>query len=199
MPAKTLLLLTLPLCLLACRTIDPIMATPSFTATPELAQRNPADIAVLPVEDGTRDKTATRHADVMRQALMEGLIDQMYSPLSAAAVDAALSEHPLPVGSTIVAPAVLRSASGHCNEDATLAVRIERWDESGLLRDSRTRFQAQAVLGAPDGTILWSGTVTGEVKAGGHGPAPRDPDTRARSCAMLAMEALIGYLPRRNP
>ena len=199
MPAKTLPTLILPLCLAACQNVDPILATPSFSASPELARRNPADIAVLPVEDGTRDKTATRHADVMRQALMEGLIRQMYSPLSAAAVDAALSEHPLPAGSTIVTPAVLQSASGHCDEDATLAVRIEQWDESGLLRDARTRFQAQAVLGAPDGTVLWSGSVSGEVKAGGHGPAPRDPDTRGRSCAMLAMEALIGNLPRRSP
>ncbi|HLQ38958.1 MAG TPA: hypothetical protein VK348_14205 [Planctomycetota bacterium] len=186
--------------LAACQIPNPVLVTPSFHATPALVARNPADIAVLPVEDGTPNRAVARLGETMRQALMLKLTERMYSPLSSRAVDAALSNETVRAGETVLTPAFLKRIAGKASDDATLAVRIDRWDESSLMTDLRVRFQIQAALaGATDGEVLWSGTLVGEVKAGGAGAAPLDKEAMARSCAELAMGELLIHLQPRNP
>ena len=96
-------------------------------------------------------------------------------------------------------PSFLKRVAGKAAEEAALAVRVERWDESHLLADKKLDFQVQAALVANDGEVLWSGSLAGSVKAGGLGAAPRDRDGMARSCAEQAMVELLNHLQRRRP
>jgi hypothetical protein len=185
--------------LVGCETRPPMLTTPSFVTSPLLAVRNPADIAVLSIEDGTMDHAVARHLELMRQVLMRALPERLYSPLSPAVVDAAIGGENRGANETVLTPGYLRRVAGKSSEDALLAVRVDRWDESSLLTDKRIRFQIQAAMCASDGELLWSGTLAGEVKAGGAGATPLDKETMARSCAELAMLDLLNHLSRRNP
>lgn len=187
------------LMLVACQAPNPVRTQPSFRTTPALAVRNPIDIAVLPLEDGTPSGAAVRHLVIMRQTLERQLPERLYSPLTASWVDARLASHRRNPGETLLSPSWLKRIAGQAGEDAALAVRVERWDEGNLLSDRKVRFQFEAVLIAADGEVLWSGTLTGEVKAGGVGAAPRDRDGMARSCAELALTELLQQLPPHTP
>lgn len=197
--AKRIALVAACIVLAGCETRPPLLTTPSFQTSPALAARNPADIAVLPIEDGTPDKRAAPLLDYMRRALSRALIDQQYSPLSVDIVDAAVSGISRQSGETILTPAYLKRVAGKAQEDGTMAVRIDRWDESTLMSDKRVKFQIQAALTAKDGELLWNGTLAGEVKAGGAGTAPLDREGMAKSCALLAMNELALHLDRRKP
>lgn len=183
----------------ACKTPPPLTTTPSFVTYPALATRNPGDIAVLPVEDGTANLAASRHLDFMRQVLQRQLPNRLYSPLASNVVDAALSKLQPGPGETLMTPAYLKRIAGKAAEDAALAVHIDRWDEGRLLAEQKLSFQFQAALVASDGELLWSGNLAGTVKAGGLGPAPRDRDAMARSCAELALAELLNHLVSRAP
>ncbi|MBX3463920.1 MAG: hypothetical protein KF830_12180 [Planctomycetes bacterium] len=182
----------------ACQTTEPVLVEATFAPTPAFATHSPADVAVLPVEDGTPDGVVQRHLVFLRQELMRQLPDRLFSPLSPNVVDAGLRSAPAaPAGESILGQAALQRLVGHSGEDAAFALRIERWDESKLLVDRRLRFQFQAVLVARDGQVLWSGTLRGEAKAGGLGAAPRDRDGMARSCGELAIREMLQRLPQR--
>lgn len=183
----------------ACKTPNPVVVTPAFQATAALSERNPNDIAVLPVEDGTEDGQVGRLTSLMRQVLQRQLPERFYAPLNQRVVDAALSNISRAAGETALSPAYLKKVAGHAKEDAVLAVRIDRWDESTLLIDYRVRFQLQAALAGADGELLWHGTLSGEIKAGGEGAAPRDREAMSRSCAELAMVELLNHLQPRHP
>jgi hypothetical protein len=77
-------------------------------------------------------------------------------------------------------------------------MRIVRWDETRIATTSRVQFQFQAAMVGRDGVPLWNGTIQGEVKAGGAGPAPLDKEGKARSCASLAITEMLQRLPRRS-
>lgn len=192
--------LALPLVALlaACQAPVPMRTTPSFQTSPSLLTRNPGDIAVLPLEDGTPDGTAAPRLEYMRQVLWRQLVPRRYSPMSLRAVDAALREVQPAAGETLLAPAFLQRAAGRAAEEALLAVRVDRWDEGRLLAEKKVDFQFQAVLVASDGELLWSGTLSGEAKAGGLGPAPRDGDSMAESCADQALTELLNHLQKRS-
>ena len=187
------------LVLAACQSSNPVSVKPSFTKSPALSVRNPGDIAVLPVEDGTNGGAAMRHLPFLREVLQRRLPDRFYSPLTTQVVDAAVGSEVRHQGETSLTPAYLRRIAGKASEDALLAVRIDRWDESTLLVDKRLRFQMQAALVANDGEVLWSGTLVGEAKAGGMGAAPRDRDAMARSAGELAVIELLNHLDQRMP
>jgi len=185
--------------LAGCKTPVPLSTTPSFVTYPALATHNPNDIGVLPVEDGSPALAASRHLDFMRQVLRRGLPARLYAPMRNEVVDAALSHVQPGPGETMMTPAYLKRIAGKAAEDALLAVHVHRWDESRLLSEMKVMFEFQAALIASDGEFLWSGNLSGEVKAGGLGPAPRDRDGMARSCAELALTDLLNHLTRRLP
>ncbi|MGE3171766.1 MAG: hypothetical protein AB7O97_04015 [Planctomycetota bacterium] len=194
--------IAVPLMLLlfaGCKTLPPVTTTPSFVTYPALATHNPADIAVLPIEDGTPDRTAARHLEFMRQVVQRRLPERLYSPLTSTHVDAALMRNGPGPGETTMTPAYLKRVAGKATEDALLAVRVDLWDESRLLSDKRVEFRIEAALMANDGELLWSGNLAGTAKAGGLGPAPRDVDAMARSCAELALTDVLNHLSRRLP
>ena len=182
----------------ACQVTDPVVVDSTLMPTPAFSTRSPADIAVLPVEDGTPDKAVQRHLVFLRQEVMRQLPDRLFSPMATTVVDTALRAMPAPsAGESLVSPATLQRLAGHSSEDALFALRVERWDESRLLIDRKLRFQFQAALFGSDGQQLWSGSIQGEVKAGGLGAAPRDRDGMARSCGELAVREMMQRLPRR--
>lgn len=181
----------------ACQAPEPVNVSASFVPAPNFASRSPSQVAVLPVEDGTADGAVQRHLTLLRQEVMRQLPGRLYTPLTATAVDAALSQVPAPpAGESIMVPATLQKLAGHAAEDAVFALRVDRWDEGRLHVDRKIWFQFQAALTGSDGVQLWSGSIQGEVKAGGAGPAPRDKDGMARSCAELAIREMMNRLPR---
>lgn len=187
--------------MVGCQTAEPVAVYPSFTVDKALAAQSPAQIAVLPVEDGTEGRSATRHLAFLRQEVMRQIVLRLYTPLKATHVDAALrrnSEVVRPAESTsVLDPTWLKKVAGSAAEDATFALRVDRWNEAQLLVNHRVYFQFQAALVGKDGKQLWYGTLSGEVKAGGAGAAPRDREYMARSCLEIAVRELLLRLPRR--
>jgi hypothetical protein len=190
-------LLVLGLALAACQTAEPVTVNAAFVATDAFAKRSPSQVAVLPVEDGTADGAVQRHLVFLRQEVMRQLPQRLFTPLTATTVDAALGkiDKPAPTESIMV-PSTLRKLAGHAGEDAVFALRVDQWNESGLTVDRRVWFQFQGALLGSDGVQLWSGTISGWVKAGGAGASPRDRDKMARSCGELAVQEMLNRLPR---
>lgn len=182
-----------------CKSPPPMNATSSFAASPALALRNPSDIAVLPVEDGTSNKGVERFAEYMRQTIQRALPSRLYVPLSLDLVDSAMLANKPQPGESMLAPGYLKRVAGKFSEEALIAFRINRWDESRLMVDKTVDFEVQAAMVASDGEVLWSGSLVGTVKSGGLAAAPRDRDQMSRSCANLAIESALNYLPRRSP
>ena len=96
----------------ACHTVPSMKVQPSFETSPALYERNPSDIAVLKIEDGTSGLTATPYLDFMRSSIEGQLPDRSYAPLSSRAVDAALRQTKPAAGETILARPFLERAAG---------------------------------------------------------------------------------------
>lgn len=187
------------LCLAACQTTPPVDVQPEFTTQVALAQINPRDVAVLPVEDASPGQAAGPLLEQMREDMEANLVQRRYSPLNTPFVDAAADGRAEGSGSILAADYLSRVAEGFDGDTAVLALRLNRWDESGLLSRARVGFTAEAVLVAgSSGTVLWSGQLSGSIKAGGEGPAPLDPVERSRSVATLFIQQLILNLPMRR-
>lgn len=189
--------------LAACQSGPPVRVFPAFETAPALATLRPALVAVLPVEDGSEGRRATPFLPFLRQELNRQILDRRYSPLAEASVDAAIrasAEYAAAKtrGTPIVEPAVLQKLAGHSSEDATLAVRIELWDNSSLVSSKRLYFRLRATLVASSGQQLWYGNLGGEVKAGGSGAAPLDKDGMERSCIEILVRELLEQLPARS-
>lgn len=183
--------------LAACAVTDPVVVNANFVATPAFASRSPTQVAVLPVEDGTKDGSVQRLLVFLRQEVMRQLPGRLFTPLTPTTVDAALRGVPPPgPGESIIVPATLQKLAGHASEDAVFALRVDRWDEARLHVDKKLWFQFQATLVGSDGVQLWSGSIQGEIKAGGASAAPRDKESMARSCAELAVREMMLRLPR---
>jgi hypothetical protein len=196
---RLLALATFALVAIGCQAPAPVVVNSSFAASPAYATRSPADVAVLPVEDGTPNGSAARLLTLLRQEVMRQLPDRLFSPIAPHIVDASLRNAPVPpAGESILVPATLQKMAGHAAEDAVFALRVDKWDEGRLQVDRKVWFQFQAALVGADGVQLWSGSIQGEVKAGGLGPAPRDRDGMARSCVELAVREMLLQLPRRT-
>ncbi len=199
MLAPRLAVPALALALAACETAPPRVFS-SLEASTELFAVNPADVAVLPIEDATPDGTAADVRTVMREEIAKALVLRQYTPLAPAKVDEVLSgQTPAPPAVSVVDAAWLRSVQGKFGEDATLGVRVTRWDRSSLMSSGHVRFAAEVTMVSTRAkSPLWSGVLEGEVKAGGSGPAPRDRAGRARSAAVEFAAELVRSLPRRR-
>jgi hypothetical protein len=189
--------------LAACQSGPPVRVFPAFNTSPALATLRPASVAVLPVEDGSEGRRATPFLPFLRQELNRQILDRRYSPLAEASVDTAIkgsAEYAAAKtrGTPIVEPAVLQKLAGHSSEDATLAVRVDHWDNTSLVSSKRLYFRLRATLVASSGQQLWYGNLGGEVKAGGAGAAPLDKDGMERSCIEILVRELLNELPARS-
>lgn len=193
----TLLAVAAALTLAGCQTPEPMQVEATFAPTPGLVEVRPAHIAVLPIENGTPDGAIARHLTYLRQEVERQLVDRHYTALDSSYVDAI---GPMPAGESLLTPATLAKVAGRDVEEAVLAVRVQRWDESRLLTDHTVAFQFDAVMAGRKGEVLWNGSMQGVIKAGGSGAAPREPDRAAQSCIHLAVEQMLQRLPmRQNP
>jgi len=194
--------LAIPAVLLVGCTTTPAKIDATLQASPDLLRVNPSDIAVLPVEDASTQRIDETVLQRMREELAKALVHRMYTPIAPAKVDevlAAAGHRPPSV--SVMEASWLASLEGRFGEDATLAVRITKWDDSSLMATSRVRFASDVTLispGAP-ATPLWSGTYSGEVKAGGAGPSPRGRTARLGGVAEQFSIELIRLLPMRRP
>lgn len=188
---------TLGLLLLSgCQTVNPVQVDASFVATPGFAANCPTVIGVLPIEDGTANGSAERHLTFLRQEVNRRLIDRGYSSTTENWVDAS-QIGAAPAGESILTPGRLSGLAKQSRDDGVLAIRIERWDEASLMANRRVYFQIGAAMVASDGSQLWSGSIQGNVKAGGMGASPLGRNASARSCAELAVRELLLHLPDR--
>jgi len=185
------------LLLAGCKTPNPVDVDATFVTTSEFTSRSPSILSLLPIEDGTKQGDAARHLTYMRQEINRQLPDRLYAPTRQTWVDASL-RGAVPAGESILTPATLASLAQAGKDDAVLAVRIAEWDESALMSTRKVHFQFEAAMVASDGTPLWSGSIQGNVKAGGAGAAPLGRDASARSCVELAVHELLLRLPDRN-
>ncbi|MCK5941905.1 MAG: hypothetical protein KAI24_08065, partial [Planctomycetes bacterium] len=184
------------LMLAGCKTPNPVDVDASFVTTPEFSTRSPSILSLLPIEDGTADHEVARHLHFMRQEINRQLPDRLYAPTRQTWVDASL-RGAAPAGESILTPATLATLARSSKDDAVLAVRVAEWDESRLMSRRKVHFRFEAAMVAGDGTPLWSGSIQGEVKAGGAGAAPLGRDASARSCVELAVHELLLRLPGR--
>ena len=185
------------LLLAGCKTPNPVDVDATFVTATDFGSRSPSIISLLPIEDGTADGSASRHLMYIRQEVNRRLPERLYSPTSQTWVDGAV-RGAAPAGESIVTPDALASYARAGKDDAILAVRVAKWDESLLMSTRKVSFQFEAAMVASDATTLWSGTIQGKVKAGGAGAAPLGRDAMARSCIELAVYELMLQLPDRR-
>ncbi|MCI0548793.1 MAG: hypothetical protein L0027_16105 [Candidatus Rokubacteria bacterium] len=145
-----------------------------------LAVAQPADVAVAPVRDTSG---AAVPLDAMRQALYEGLVDRLYSPVSLEYVDRQWTD---------------ASFGGGGAAEAVLEVTVTKWDTThvpqrgvGLARGEARLIDAKT----PDGAPLRAVGVTRRLDLGGPLPAA---GWEERAAGLLALE-LLAELPERDP
>eukprot|EP00904_Undaria_pinnatifida_P001907 jgi/Undpi1/11717/HiC_scaffold_37.g14012.m1 len=181
----------------ACASTPSVDVTPSVSPTPRLAAVNPIDIAVLPVHDNSVSKSATWLLADMREAAEFALPGRRYSPLGSQYVDARLVVGT--VEASLRQPSSIAALCGRFEEDAILAIMVNRWDDRDVMRTARVKFDLEAALiGGEDRQTLWSGRLEGSIKAGGDGPAPLDRQERSRDVAKRAVDALIDLIDERR-
>jgi hypothetical protein len=180
----------------------PAKVYPSLEVSPGLYAVNPVDIAVLPIEDATPYSAAAEVLEPFRTEVQKALIQRGYTPLATEKVDDVLRAE---AGSTarpsVVDATWLGSIGGKFGEDAALGIRVTTWDASSLMANGRVRFAADvALVSNKRPEPLWSGSIRGEVKAGGDGPAPGGRRNRVDSVAAeMAEHIVLQQLPPRRP
>lgn len=188
--------------LAACIAPAPPPVEVSLILAAEYRQVNPADVAVLQVEDRTGKALVKPLLGPMREQLRKSLVDRNYSPLGSVFVDGRMRrgiQNASLSNRASIDPEYLTSLAGQAGEDAILAVQVSHWDESSLLVSNQVRFAAKVTLyGSAGKIVLASGDIRGLVIAGGKDAAPRDPAERARSAAREFAKVVISKLPKRQ-
>lgn len=193
-----ILLAGLTALLSGCQSEPPVRMAASLRVAPELLTLRPADIAILPIEDGTLTRSFGPLEGRMRAALVKQLAERLYSPLDPSHVDRRLRDTGRLATGSPVDGTWLGSVRGSFGEDAVLGVRITQWDVSKIMDTRRVQFSAELLmLGSQTGATLWSGRVEGSVKAGGDGPAPLGREQRIESAADVVAGAIAPGLPNR--
>jgi len=188
------LLLLVPACY-----VTPATIYEEIETSKALFDVNPADIAVLPIEDATTHGSAAEACGPIRDQIVRALVKRLYTPLSTRKVDEILAAQE-EVRTSVVDANWLSSVGGHFGEDATLAVRLTAWDPSKLMSSGWVSFGADVALVTPQNAEpLWGGSFSGAIKAGGESPAPFGRQGRQVAVAREFARHLAGFLPRRNP
>jgi hypothetical protein len=149
-----------------------------------LAQKNPLDIAVLPIQGpaGRRDLPL----DKLRLAFAQGLVKLRYSPLAMEYVD----ERTVEAG----------YSPGRMSEHAAFQVAISYWDDAQWRSRGKIDVRAEVQLldpTAPPGTSLWGGPFQTTLTLRGAG-YPNDAAMLSAACEQFA-EQVLAHLPARRP
>jgi hypothetical protein len=151
-----------------------------------LAQVNPLEVVVLPIENATGG--AEVPVDVMRTEFVAGLVTRRYTPLAVDYVDERAVE--------------ASYQPGAMNEQAVLRVVVTMWDDALLSSHGRVTVQADVHLldagAAATGEALWGGTLQREIQVG----AERKTGNRKSLAEIAAREFaqdVLASLPPRDP
>lgn len=195
---STLSVLLLALC--ACQSQPARQISSGLRLTPAFDEVRPSQIAILPIEDGTPDRSFASHADTLRAEIERGLAERAYSPLAPGYVDTKLRAiGKYGTGSPLDAE-WLGSVRNAFQEEAVLGVRVVDWDTRRVVETRRVEFSVDVLmLAAESGATLWSGRLEGNVKAGGEGASPLTRAQQIESAVEVLAEALVDELPIRSP
>lgn len=151
-----------------------------------LAEKNPLDIAVLPVTNATGRGDVP--LDQIRREFAAGLVGLRYSPLALDYVDRRAVEASYEPGSLA--------------EHALLRVSITRWDDTHWRSHGRIAVEGDvaltdaASLAAP---ALWGGHVARQVELGlARDVIATDADRRAEAVRRF-VQGVLASLPARDP
>ena len=144
-----------------------------FLPASGLDQFQPADIAVAQVRVQTLDG-GSAPTELLRGDLYQGLISRLYTPLTLDWVD------------------------GGGASDATLQVRILKWDRSRLAYDGTVLARAEARLVNSKGS-LWAVDITRRLNRRTSDPNREDPNLTEASCTRDLAAELLQLLPMRDP
>ena len=151
-----------------------------------LAQNQPAEIAVAPVQNDSPNADAP--VEAMRKALAKTLVDKLYSPLDLAYVD----------GNWIDA-----SFRGTPAPDGLLVVSLTGWETSRLVSVGRVEASADLLLfegGSTSGRLLWRTTVKRSIDLGDGRGAPRGTfDFLVEKAIERFAADALSLLPARDP
>jgi hypothetical protein len=155
--------------------------------TGSLAQVNPLDVVVLPIQNNT-GRTGLPLAE-LRRAFHAGLVRQKYSPLSLEFVDERAVE--------------AAYTPGTLEEQAILQVIINGWDDSQVRTMSRLQVQAEVYLLDPRNPDprqpLWGGKVDRRVDLAQNTAAIASPKAFMDMAVQQFTDDVLASLPPRNP
>lgn len=156
-----------------------------------LFERQPIDIAVLPVYTGRKFEPSL--AKALRGTVKDELLDKRYSPVSFDSIDSKLGDFP------DSRELDLHTMRGNFDEDALLYVRLDQWDDSML---SKHQFMLVGLTftlyDSRTGSQLWTHRVTDRSM---RMPSPNRPEgdktTEGYIASQLVSEALA-TLPTKD-
>jgi len=196
-PVRTLLAASSPLAisLLLAGCASPGQTVPDslWSSAPEsLQERNPNDIAVLPVVDETRGAASPRKdappLGVFRKAAYEEVLSRRYAALSLPFVDRSVR--------------VVEATSpgyGACGEDAALRIVLQRFDDSDLVRDPSVRIAAECYLhDGKTGEVIWSSRAFRNISLRVEAKTLHDPALLREIAADRFVRYALGNLPVRE-
>jgi hypothetical protein len=155
--------------------------------TGSLAQANPLDVVVLPIQNNTGRSGLP--LEELRRQFHAGLVRQKYSPLSLAFVDERAVE--------------AAYTPGTLEEEAILQVIINGWDDSQVRTMSRLQVQAEVYLLDPKNPDprqpLWGGKVDRRVDLAPTSTTLSSPKAFMDAAVKQFVEDVLASLPPRNP
>jgi len=171
-PASSLWISILFLAASGCHTVPPVQLPPgTVEGGPEdsLYERDPVDIAVLPVFTGDEYEPALRNA--IRDELKDHLLEKRYSPLAFEAIDDKLGAFP------DSRELDLNQIRGNFDEDALLYVRLLEWDDTHFVRQQTMIVSIRFTLyDSRTGNVLWERRTSGMPL---EAPNPMEADERS--------------------
>jgi len=159
--------------------------------TPELFERKPIDIAVLPPFTGRRHEP--KLASALRAEVKSELIGKRYSPIAFDAIDSKLGEFPDSRELDV------NDMRGNFDEDAILYIRLKQWDDD-LLKEFQlmTLGVTFTLYDSRTGRVLWEHRIadrtTGLPSAGRDG----DETTVFRTLASRTVSDAPASLPGKD-
>jgi len=160
--------------------------------TGRLAEVNPVDVVVLPIENLTERTDLPLEA--MRADFHTGLVKRRYSPLGLEYVDARVMVEDASVIEAAYEPGALQ-------ENAVFQVSILEWDDH--LLDSHGRLEVTALVHLLDaqngsGEALWGGTVTRRIDVNLERATSTGGKLELRATGKF-VEDVLASLPPRDP
>jgi len=177
--------LAAPLLVAGCQTTPEPVNSTQWLARGGLERVQPADVAVAPVRDHSRQQAP---ADALREALYRGLIERLYSPLDLDYVDARWAE--------------ARFDPTQVEAEGVLQVIVTTWDPTWLSTHGDLIFALEARLldaGRPESDPLWAVSVSRRISLQRERERAATPEEFDRAAAAAVAAEVLELLPERDP